>query len=43
LCTGFSEIVDASGAHADGISGFLMKPFSIREIAAAINKALKKD
>ncbi|OGD19904.1 MAG: hypothetical protein A2W03_08495 [Candidatus Aminicenantes bacterium RBG_16_63_16] len=43
LCTGFSEKVDASGAQALGISGFLMKPFSIREMAAAIDQALKKD
>jgi PAS domain S-box-containing protein len=43
LCTGFSEKVDAHGAHSMGISRFLMKPFSIREMAAAINQALKKD
>ncbi len=43
LCTGFSEKVDANGAHAMGIVGFLMKPFSIREMAAAINKAVKKE
>ena len=34
LCTGFSKKVDASEAHAMGIRGFLMKPFSIREMAA---------
>jgi DNA-binding NtrC family response regulator len=40
LCTGFSELVDSDGAHALGIRGFLMKPFSIREMAGAIKKAL---
>ncbi len=43
LCTGFSTKVDAGEAHAMGIRGFLMKPFSIREMAAAIDQALKKD
>lgn len=43
LCTGFSENVDASAAFALGLSGFLMKPFSIREMAAAISQALKKN
>jgi PAS domain S-box-containing protein len=42
LCTGFSEKVDANGAHDMGVCEFLMKPFSIREMAAAINRALKK-
>ncbi len=42
LCTGFSEKVDANAAHGLGIAGFLMKPFSIREMTAAINQALKK-
>jgi CheY-like chemotaxis protein len=40
LCTGFSEHVDADGARAMGIRGFLMKPFSIREMARAIKAAL---
>jgi CheY-like chemotaxis protein len=43
LCTGFSTKVDADRAQAMGIRGFLMKPFSIREMAAAIDRALKKD
>jgi CheY-like chemotaxis protein len=42
LCTGFSDKVDAEGAHALGIREFLMKPFSMRDMAAAINRALKK-
>jgi PAS domain S-box-containing protein len=40
LCTGFSEQVDSEGARALGIRGFLMKPFSIREMAGAIKRAL---
>jgi PAS domain S-box-containing protein len=40
LCTGFSEQVDSDGARAMGIRGFLMKPFSIREMAGAIKNAL---
>jgi PAS domain S-box-containing protein len=42
LCTGFSEHVDADGARAMGIRGFLMKPFSIREMARAVKAALGK-
>jgi DNA-binding NarL/FixJ family response regulator len=42
LCTGFSEQIDSDGSRALGIRGFLMKPFSIREMAAAIRKALGK-
>jgi PAS domain S-box-containing protein len=42
LCTGFSEQVDSDGARAVGIRGFLMKPFSIGEMAAAIKKVLGK-
>ncbi len=40
LCTGYSEIVDASEARALGIREFLMKPFSIREIAETLRRAL---
>jgi len=42
LCTGFSENVDSDGAHAIGIRGFLMKPFSIREMAGAVKTVLGK-
>jgi CheY-like chemotaxis protein len=40
LCTGFSETVDARGARIRGIREFLMKPYSIREMAEAIRRAL---
>ena len=40
LCTGYSETVDAAGARALGIREFLMKPFSVREMAATVRRAL---
>jgi PAS domain S-box-containing protein len=42
LCTGFSETVDANAAKASGICQFLMKPFSVREMAETIRRALEK-
>jgi two-component system cell cycle sensor histidine kinase/response regulator CckA len=42
LCTGFSETVDANGAQASGICQFLMKPFSVREMADIIRRALER-
>jgi len=42
LCTGFSETIDADEAKALGIREFVMKPFTIREMAETIRKALKK-
>jgi two-component system CheB/CheR fusion protein len=42
LCTGFSETVDADGVKASGICQFLMKPFSVREMAETIRRALGK-
>jgi PAS domain S-box-containing protein len=42
LCTGFSEIVDAEGARAAGITKFMMKPFTVREMASAIRQAVGK-
>ena len=42
LCTGFSETVDAKAAQASGIRHFLMKPFSVREMAETIRRALEK-
>jgi PAS domain S-box-containing protein len=42
LCTGFSETVDADGVKASGICQFLMKPFSAREMAETIRRALGK-
>jgi two-component system cell cycle sensor histidine kinase/response regulator CckA len=40
LCTGFSEAVDGKGAKAMGISEFMMKPFSARQLAEAIRRVL---
>jgi len=40
LCTGFSEKVNADSARAMGIRAFLMKPFTIQEIARTIRSAL---
>jgi len=40
LCTGFSEGLTEGQAAALGIRAFLWKPFSVREIAAAIRQAL---
>ena len=42
LCTGFSETIDADEAKALGIREFVMKPFTVREMAETIRKALKK-
>jgi DNA-binding NtrC family response regulator len=42
LCTGFSEVVDADRAQALGVRQFLMKPFSLREMAETIRRALEK-
>ena len=43
ICTGFSEQINAESAREMGFKGFLMKPFSIRDIAIAIQKALGGD
>ena len=40
LCTGFSQLVDASAAKAAGIKGFAMKPLTKREIARTIRQVL---
>jgi PAS domain S-box-containing protein len=40
LCTGFSEKVNADSAKAMGIRAFLMKPFTIEEIAKTVRIAL---
>jgi PAS domain S-box-containing protein len=37
LCTGFSEVVHEEEARAQGLAGFVMKPFSIGEIAEKIH------
>ena len=43
LCTGYSETVDAETAREAGITTFVMKPFTIREMAACIRQAVEKD
>ena len=40
LCTGHSSLVDEDEAETLGISGFVMKPMAMRDIARAIRKAL---
>ncbi len=40
LCTGFSDVVGEDSAKSLGIREFVMKPFTVREIAAVIRKAL---
>jgi PAS domain S-box-containing protein len=41
LCTGFSETVSAEEARLMGVREFLMKPFSLGEIAEVIRRALQ--
>ncbi|MFO7734479.1 MAG: ATP-binding protein [Candidatus Aminicenantes bacterium] len=40
LCTGYSETVDEGEARAMGVKAFMLKPFSVREIAEAIRRVL---
>jgi PAS domain S-box-containing protein len=40
LCTGFSELVNAESSKAFGIKAFLMKPFTVQEIARTIRRVL---
>jgi CheY-like chemotaxis protein len=42
LCTGFSEGVSEKGVKGKGIRGFMMKPFSARQLAETIRRVLKK-
>ncbi len=42
LCTGFSEVIREDDAKSLGIAGFILKPFSIAEIAEKIQSLLKK-
>jgi len=42
LCTGFSETIDEDRAMALGIGAFLMKPFSVKELAEALRGVLKR-
>jgi PAS domain S-box-containing protein len=41
LCTGFSERINEDSARNMGISAFIMKPVSLRDIAEQIRKVLK--
>ncbi len=41
LCTGFSEMIDETAALAAGVKAFVMKPFSVKEIAETIRAALE--
>jgi PAS domain S-box-containing protein len=40
ICTGFSEQISADKVKAIGISGFLMKPLTIRELARTVRRVL---
>jgi len=41
LCTGFSDTVNEQHAYKSGISEFMMKPFSLGELATTIRRSLK--
>jgi two-component system cell cycle sensor histidine kinase/response regulator CckA len=41
LCSGFSEAVDEAKAKGLGFAAFLMKPFSVQEIAATLRRVLR--
>ncbi len=41
LCTGYSESIDESRALALGIRAFMMKPYSVRDIAKTIRSVLE--
>ncbi len=43
LCTGFSDLIDADKSKALGISEYVMKPFTVREIAEIIHRVLKQN
>jgi PAS domain S-box-containing protein len=40
ICTGYSEQIDESRAKELGIRGFLMKPFTIRELSKTVRQVL---
>jgi CheY-like chemotaxis protein len=42
LCTGFSEIIDEVRAKAIGIRGFVMKPYTVKEMAEEIRNVMDK-
>jgi PAS domain S-box-containing protein len=43
LCTGFSELINGDKAKVLGISEFVMKPFTVKEMAKIIRRALSKN
>ena len=43
LCTGFSEVIHEEEAKSMGIREFIMKPFSLNEMAGIIRKALERN
>jgi CheY-like chemotaxis protein len=43
LCTGFGNTTDMDRAKAMGISGFVMKPIVMRDMAESIRKVLEKE
>jgi len=43
ICTGFSETINAEKARSIGIRELLMKPFTIKDIAQAMRKALSSE
>ena len=42
ICTGFSHVINAEKAQAMGIDAFCMKPLRVWELAATIQRVLKK-
>ncbi len=40
LCTGYSETINEKDALAAGVSAFMLKPFSVKEIAETIRRVL---
>ena len=43
LCTGYSDMISSEKARAMGFRGFIMKPFSVREGAELVRRALDQD
>jgi DNA-binding response OmpR family regulator len=43
MCTGFSETIDSKKAKAIGIKEYIMKPFSVKEIADTLRRVLDKN
>ncbi len=43
LCTGYSQIISPKKAYNIGIKGFIMKPYVMKDIAAAIRKIMDKN